>query len=356
MDTQEFNSALLSWYQENKRDMPWRQTQDPYKIWVSEIMLQQTQVQTVIDYYLRFMDRFPTVKDLADADLDEVYKLWEGLGYYSRARNLHRSAQIVRDSYGGVFPTAYQNILQLKGIGSYTAGAISSIAYGIRVPAVDGNVLRVISRILGSEEDIAIPKVKRKIEAYLQETMDDTNPADFNQALMELGALICTPRNPKCGECPVPVCAARMKGLQQLLPIKSRKSSKTLVSYIAAFMRDEDGRLLLRKRPETGLLAGLYELPQIEVTELSPSAVELAITELGKHYRLEHAEITIVPQQFKHVFSHRIWETLLLRIEKVASTSNFYEDEEWGNLAISTAHLKLIKYVLENTRDNLEHK
>ena len=218
-----FRDSLLSWYRREKRDLPWRKTSNPYYIWVSEVMLQQTRVDTVIPYYERFITKYPTMDDLANAEENELLKMWEGLGYYSRARNLQSGVREVVESYGGKIPNNRKEISKLKGVGPYTAGAVLSIAYGIPEHAVDGNVMRVISRLLLVEDDIALPKSKKIFENIIMDLIDPNDPSSFNQGLMELGATICTPR-PKCLLCPVrDYCSAFHEGRQEELPLNQEK-------------------------------------------------------------------------------------------------------------------------------------
>ncbi|WP_339060191.1 A/G-specific adenine glycosylase [Tepidibacillus marianensis] len=219
-----FQKQLLQWYQEQKRDLPWRKVRDPYQIWVSEIMLQQTKVETAIPYFEKFIQQFPTLHDLAVAKEEEVLKAWEGLGYYSRARNLHQGVKEVNEKYGGEVPKLKEQILTVPGIGPYTAGAILSIAYGKTEPAVDGNVLRVFSRLFNSFEDVMKAKTKKSIEKEVAHLIPSDAASDFNQSIMELGATVCIPRSPKCSICPISYfCEARREGTQNLLPIKNKK-------------------------------------------------------------------------------------------------------------------------------------
>lgn len=226
----QFQRDLIDWYEREKRDLPWRKSQDPYRVWVSEIMLQQTRVDTVIPYYQRFMEKFPTIEALANADEDDVLKAWEGLGYYSRARNLQAAVREVHESYNGVVPDNPKELGKLKGIGPYTKGAILSIAYNIPEPAVDGNVMRVLSRILSIWDDIAKPKTRKVFEEAVYYLISKENPSSFNQALMELGAMVCTPTSPSCLLCPVREhCAAFSEGVQAELPVKTKAKANKKV-------------------------------------------------------------------------------------------------------------------------------
>lgn len=264
-----FSSELLDWYDINKRDLPWRRSRDPYHIWVSEIMLQQTRVDTVIPYFHRFIERFPTIEALADAPEDDVLKCWEGLGYYSRARNLQRAARQITEQYGGVMPSGKEEVAGLKGVGPYTAGAIRSIAFNIPAAAVDGNVMRVLSRYFLIEDDIMKIKTRTRMEELVLTLVPEGRASDFTQALMELGALICTPKSPKCLVCPVMEhCAGRLEGMEESLPVKTKAKPPRPEHRLAAIVEGtgvHEGKILIRKRPATGLLAGMWELPHIEV-------------------------------------------------------------------------------------------
>ena len=253
---------LVRWYDGHRRDLPWRQTDDPYAIWVSEIMLQQTRVETVIPYYLRFLEKFPTVEALALAEPGEVIKAWENLGYYTRARNLQKAAREITDRFGGRIPADREEILRLPGIGRYTAGAILSIAFGRPVPAVDGNVRRVISRLCAMDEPADDKGVPERIEALVQAMIPKRNPGRFNQALMELGAVCCTPRNPSCTSCPLQTdCRARKQGLTDRLPVRRERKAIPHREVVAAILFNEKKRILIVQRPGRGLLGSLWKFP-----------------------------------------------------------------------------------------------
>ena len=258
---------LLAWYRESKRDLPWRKTNDPYRIWVSEIMLQQTQVDTVIPYYQRFLERFPDLTALAAASLEEVLKVWENLGYYSRARNLHRAARIIVEKHGGIFPGNAESVMALPGIGAYTAGAILSIAFGEKIPAIDGNVRRVIARLYGIEGLITEPATLREIAGLADGLVAAQGTSlgdagDFNQALMDLGAMVCVPGIPLCRQCPLQRnCISLEQGKETLIPVSIKKKPLVLKHATAALIIDSKGRFLILQRPEHGLLAGLWKLP-----------------------------------------------------------------------------------------------
>lgn len=304
----EFQENLINWYLTEKRDLPWRKDQDPYKVWVSEIMLQQTRVDTVIPYFISFINKFPTIEALADANEEEVLKAWEGLGYYSRVRNLQAAVREVKETYGGVVPDSPQEISKLKGVGPYTKGAILSIAYNIPEPAVDGNVMRVLSRILSISEDIAKPKTRKTFEEATYVLISKEDPSSFNQALMELGALICTPTSPSCLLCPVrEQCTAFEAGVQTDLPIKSKKKKPRPLKMAAAVLYDEKGHFYVHKRPSSGLLADLWEHPNFELDSTSSKTYREQLTDyLQSEYEVK-VELSELVGNVEHVFSHLIW-------------------------------------------------
>ncbi|MBR0444285.1 MAG: A/G-specific adenine glycosylase [Clostridia bacterium] len=298
----EWVPQLTEWYTQNARDLPWRRTSDPYRIWVSEIMLQQTRVEAVKTYYLRFIQRYPDIPSLASADDDELLKLWEGLGYYSRVRNMKRAAERIADSGKNALPADYDGLLALPGIGSYTAGAIASIAYRLPVPAVDGNVLRVLARLHEDPSDVKSPAFRRKAETFLKSVIPPDMPGTFNQALMELGATVCLPSGaPLCGGCPLHShCAAHQNGSEQKYPLKQSKPSRRTENK-TVFALSLNGRYLGYRRPEHGLLAGLYQLPD----EVSFLPDESFLPYLKGHGLNPAGEIRIYSR--KHVFTHMEW-------------------------------------------------
>ncbi|RKP48807.1 A/G-specific adenine glycosylase [Cohnella endophytica] len=315
-----FGEELLRWYRKVRRDLPWRRSRDPYHIWVSEIMLQQTRVDTVIPYFNRFVHRFPSLTELALAPEEDVLKHWEGLGYYSRARNLQSAAREVVSEYGGRVPSDKRQVSGLKGVGPYTTGAILSIAYNQPEPAVDGNVMRVLSRYFCLEDDIARPATRIRMETLAQSLIPEGEAADFNQALMELGALVCTPKSPSCGECPVrTMCLGRLEGRERELPVKTKAKKARDVYRFAALLEgkgENAGKVLVRRRPETGLLAKMWELPHIEV----PDAVaweSLAEGKIGLEKALAneglriHADERVIGEA-QHIFTHLVWKIRVL--------------------------------------------
>ncbi|MBP7396663.1 MAG: A/G-specific adenine glycosylase [Flavobacterium sp.] len=263
-----FTNLLIEWYLQKKRDLPWRNTTNPYPIWLSEIILQQTRVAQGMPYFYAFLESFPTVKELAIADEQQVLKLWQGLGYYSRARNLHQTAQYIANELDGVFPNSYAGLIQLKGIGEYTAAAIASFAYNEPVPVVDGNVFRVVSRYFGIESDISTGKTKKEFTALAAELLSKEQPALFNQAIMEFGAMHCTPKNPDCENCIFnSSCVALQKGLVGQLPFKSKKIKirKRYFNYIV--LQDKKGNTKIQQRTDKGIWHNLYEFPLFETTQ-----------------------------------------------------------------------------------------
>ena len=259
-----FAETLISWYDDHKRDLPWRGETDPYKIWVSEIILQQTRVQQGWDYYHRFLDNFPNVKTLAEADEEKVLKVWQGLGYYSRARNMHAAARKIMAEHHGIFPQTYDKIRSLKGIGNYTAAAIASIAFHLPYPAVDGNVIRIVSRIFGICDDVTQPAVLKRITAICETEIDPAQPGVFNQAAMDFGAMQCVPRNPKCDECPFQSnCYAFKNNLTDTLPIKKKKGeSKHRFFHFTIYL--SDNQTIIEKRTGSDIWKNMYQFPLTE--------------------------------------------------------------------------------------------
>ncbi|MEK4564229.1 A/G-specific adenine glycosylase [Alkalihalobacillus sp. FSL R5-0424] len=349
INIQAFRSQLVGWFYHNQRDLPWRENKDPYRVWVSEIMLQQTRVDTVIPFYLNFMRQFPTLTALADATEDEILKAWEGLGYYSRVRNLQTAVREVVAEYAGVVPNTREEISTLKGVGPYTAGAILSIAYNKAEPAVDGNVMRVLSRVLLIDEDIAKAKTRKTFEKELYELIDPDDPSAFNQGLMELGALVCTPTSPGCLLCPVQSeCGAYKEGLQNELPVKTKKK-KAIPKQMAAFIvRNKEGQYLIEKRSEKGLLAGLWQFPNFEIFQ--PGSKQELEQELKSEYGIHAYTHSDPVQQIEHVFSHIIWNISVFeaKAEEAVTTKEtpllWVTEAELELYAFPVSHQKIITH------------
>ena len=305
---------LLTWFQGHARVLPWREEPTPYRVWVSEIMLQQTRVEAVKPYFERFTKALPTVKKLAECEEEALLKLWEGLGYYNRVRNMQLAAKSVMAEYAGELPADYEKLLKLKGIGHYTAGAIASIAYGIPVPAVDGNVLRVISRVSADDSDIMKQSVRTAVEEALLKIMPEGRAGAFNQALMELGATVCVPNGaPLCEECPWgKFCRARQEESWSLLPVKSKAKPRKMEDRTVFVIRIGD-KIVLNKRPPRGLLAGMYEFPNVEGHLTESQALDWA-----KAHRI--SPIRIQPlEAAKHIFSHVEWHMIgyVIRVDEL---------------------------------------
>ncbi len=300
-----FYDRITHWYLINKRDLPWRKTTDAYAIWLSEIMLQQTRVAQGLPYFERFISTFPTVFDLAKADEEQVLKLWQGLGYYSRARNMHKTAQIVANEYNGFFPSTYKELLQLKGVGEYTAAAIASFSYNEKVNVVDGNVFRVIARYLNVTTDISSATAKKEFAALANELMENRDSALFNQAIMEFGALQCVPKNPNCSSCVLnESCVGLQLNKVDQLPIKSKKTKvrNRFLNYL--ILEDSEQNTLLRKRTEKGIWHNLYEFPVIETeNEETVAAIVNKIKEELADFEID--SVRIYDENIVHKLSHQ---------------------------------------------------
>lgn len=294
--------ALIPWYEAHKRELPWRQDKEPYHVWLSEIMLQQTRVEAVKEYYRRFVTALPTIPDLAEAPEEQILKLWEGLGYYNRVRNLQKAAQTICAEYTGVFPSEYAQIRSLSGIGDYTAGAIASICFDAPTPAVDGNVLRVYSRLLADDANIDLQTTKKRITRKLQETYPQKNPGIATQALMELGATVCVPNGaPRCDVCPVAeICQARKQDTWRNLPVRSEKKKRKIVDKTVFILLTEDA-VALHKRSTSGLLAGMWEFPNVDA-KLDKQAAVTQVT----GWQAEPLNL-LMQTSYTHIFSHVEW-------------------------------------------------
>ena len=340
---------LIYWFEKDHRQMPWRETKNPYYIWISEVMLQQTRVDTVIPYFLRFIDAFPTVERLAAAEEGEVLRLWAGLGYYSRARNIHRGAKLICEVHNGKIPETRKELLKVPGIGPYTAGAVLSIAYGKPTAAVDGNVMRVFSRLFLIYEDISEGSTKKEMEKLCESVVSTVNPSAFNQGLMELGAMICTPTSPKCEICPLAfICKAREAGVQETLPIKKKKEPIKRINMELALLQKED-KILLTKRPSEGLLANLWALPATEEMVNSTSGKGI-VMELQENYGIEAVDPQAILEK-SHIFTHMKWNMRIFRLKLLSIVDIDYPEIQWVSLeeidryAIPTAFLKVIKEI-----------
>lgn len=320
----DFSVLLLNWYDRCAREMPWRGIEDPYKTWVSETMLQQTRVETVLPYYRRFLDRFPTLADLASADEADVLKMWEGLGYYSRARNLLKGARQVMDQFHGKLPRDPDQLIRISGIGPYTAGAIASIAYGIPVPAVDGNVIRVLSRVFGIRDNLSQPSVRKKVEELAAAAVPPERPGDHNQAVMDLGATVCVPGTPDCARCPLlTICDAFKKGDAENLPVLPRSKPPKEIRWTVPVIL-AGNRTLVRCRTES-LLHGLWSFPLLDCDPAD------ACKTLARKYRfncIPHGETV----HARHVFSHLIWE---MEVYPLASDAAEPPPADWKWVSLS---------------------
>lgn len=311
----QFSKSLIQWYLQNQRDLPWRKTTDPYAIWLSEIMLQQTRVAQGLPYFLKFIDEFPTVFGLANASEEKVLKLWQGLGYYSRARNLHATAKYVAFELNGVFPQDYNGLIKLKGVGDYTAAAIASISYGEAVPVVDGNVYRVLSRYFGVETDISSSSAKNEFRELAASQLPKHKASLFNQAMMEFGALQCVPKSPDCTICVFNSnCVALQTGRVGELPVKLKKTKVTNRYFNYLIIKDSEGKSVIHKRTAKGIWHNLYEFPLIETETEQNEADVLNLIKEYKEYDFSSADINFLnPDMIVHKLSHqhlyiRFWE------------------------------------------------
>jgi A/G-specific adenine glycosylase len=360
-----FRRTLLNWYDNEKRDLPWRRTKNPYHIWISEIMLQQTQVVTVIPYYERFLDWFPTIESLANAPEEKLLKAWEGLGYYSRVRNMQKAAQEIMENFGGVFPDNHKDILSLKGIGPYTAGAIASIAFGLPEPAVDGNVMRVMARLFEVNYDIGDPKNRKIFQAIMEVLIDPERPGDFNQALMDLGTDIESAKNPRPDESPIRFfSAAYLHGTYDKYPIKLPKKKPKPIQIQAFVIRNSDGDFLMEKNLDGRLLGGFWSFPimetdvigqQLDLFEKNNAALQTISqkTRFEDDYQLKPNWTSKTFPAVKHTFSHQKWTIEL--IEGNVTTTDFTTTKElrWipqdqlSQYPMATPQKKMLKVYLE---------
>lgn len=327
-----FVQNILEYYRKNKRDLPWRNTKDPYKIWISEVILQQTQVKQGLNYYQKFIEHFPNIHSLANAKEDEVLHLWQGLGYYSRARNLHFAALQIQNQFGGVFPQTYNDILSLKGIGEYTAAAIASFAFDLPYAVVDGNVFRVLSRFFGIRKAIDSSEGKKFFFDLANNLLDKTNPSEYNQAIMEFGATFCTPQSPDCSNCLLNIyCIAYKENIVQQLPVKSKSINKTTryLNYFAFIEKDK--YIYLKKRTNDDIWKGLYEFYLVESKHQNFSLNK--IKELINQLNISYTKIISIPK-IKHTLSH---QNLFIKINTI------YVNKKIANLNLQRIELKKIE-------------
>ncbi|AII39115.1 MULTISPECIES: A/G-specific adenine glycosylase [Enterococcus] len=377
-ETKEFQDQFIRWYEQEKRNLPWRYNRDPYRIWISEIMLQQTRVDTVIDYFYRFMEWFPTIEELATAPEEKLLKAWEGLGYYSRARNIQAAAKQIMSEFDGKMPQTPEEISSLKGIGPYTTGAIASIAFGLPEPAVDGNVMRVVSRLFCIEADIAKASSRKIFDEAMRKIIDETYPGEFNQAMMDLGSAICTPTSPKCEACPIQAfCLANKRGIQTSFPVKTKKAKPKDVYYISAALQNHSGAYYFEERDSQKLLANMWTFPMMEVTQEeyerlkkgweAKQEVDLfddLVAEDGKELPFEKQELFIWQTrhlgEVTHVFSHLKWHVLLFygRATEEAEqeftenkTSKWLKPTAFDSVVFPKVQMKLVEQ-LEKNRNN----
>ncbi len=333
----DFTGQILQWYGSSRRDLPWRHTQDPYKIWLSEVILQQTRVEQGMAYYQRFVSEYPGIEDLAKAPEQKVLKLWQGLGYYSRARNLLFASKQLMNEFNGVFPSSYKQIKTLKGVGDYTAAAIASIAFGEAVAVVDGNVKRVISRIYGLE--LTGTPLYNKVRQVMTDKLDPNRPGDFNQAVMEFGALQCTPKNPSCATCIFQKeCQAYCKGMVDLLPVleKKKKPLKRYFSYFVVRIPGKQGGVIMRKRTKEDIWKNLYEFPLIE-TETEFDTDKLQLSSLYRSWFGENVKIIRSSKPYKHQLTHRTIFSKFYFIE-LGPTDVYNADPSWEIIPLNDIH------------------
>lgn len=353
MERRTFSEVLQNWYQRNKRDLPWRNTKDPYMIWLSEVILQQTRVVQGLPYYNKFVEKYPTVVDLAHSDENDVLRLWQGLGYYSRARNMHQTAKIIAHDLNGKFPETYAGLLKLKGIGPYTAAAIASFAFDEKVAVVDGNVYRVLARLFGVETDISSHEAKKVFGDLANELISAESPGIHNQAMMEFGATYCTPANPECMFCVFHYdCEANAKGKQAVLPVKSKKV-KVRKRYFDYFVIEQSGRLLLSKRGAKDIWEGLYDFYLVESNDKL-----LEIEEIDNDFLLDifpDSTIKNISEMYKHVLTHqsievRFWH-VVLNEDKGLQIPLDYEFYSWQEVENLPKPILIEKYLKKHHRE-----
>lgn len=334
---------LLEWYEKNKRVLPWRENKNPYSIWISEIMLQQTRIEAVKSYYERFMKEIPNVQVLANIEEEKLLKLWEGLGYYNRARNLQKAAKLIEEKYQGKMPNSYKELITLPGIGEYTAGAIESIAYNEPVTAIDGNVLRVISRLIASTKDVLLPETKKEMQNRIEKIIPKRAAGDFNEALMELGELVCLPNGePECSKCPLnQYCKAYKENLTNKIPVREKKAKRREEEKTVFILISPTGKIAIQKREQKGVLKGMYEFPNI-----SHKCLESEIIKVVKDkWNIQTRQIKFLGE-YKHIFTHIEWKMYGYQIKVRESDKQFLwisKEELETSYAMPTAFKKLVE-------------
>ena len=348
-DIKQIQASLLKWFKASQRDLPWRKTYDPYQVWISEIMLQQTQVKTVLPYFDRWMKTLPSITHVAQAPEDQILKLWEGLGYYSRARNLQKAAKLIVEKHEGVFPSSYDAILALPGVGCYTAGAISSIAFNQNEPLVDGNVIRVLSRLFLYTENTRLPKAVQQMWEWAEAVLPAGQARYFNQAMMELGALICSPKSPQCAVCPLQaVCKAKKKGIADQIPDRGPKKALKNITVSVAVIK-KDGKVFIQKRPQKGLMGGLWEFPGGKV-ENGESKTEALHREIREELGISIKNATLL-KRIKHAYTSFKVDLHCFEVEydsgriklNSAVEGKWVKPEELKKYPFPAANVKLIK-------------
>jgi len=346
------SNLISDWYKINGRDLPWRRNRNPYSVWISEIILQQTRVSQGMDYYHRFMKKFPDIKKLAETEINEVLNVWQGLGYYSRARNLHNAAKEVVRNYNGKFPSTYSEIIKLRGIGSYTAGAIASICFGEKVPAIDGNALRLISRMFLIGEDISKISSQKKIHSIVSELIKKGDPAIINQAIMDLGAMICTPRNPSCDECPLEwKCEAKARGVQHILPVKKKKTRVSL-RYFHYLVMGSENTYFLEKRNSDDIWRWLYQFPLIETKkEIKDEDIHSLISSF---LNTEEFNIHKISKTYTHILSH---QKILAKFYHISHNDELEKTRKEGLIKVTEENFEqypLPKLIENYVKDSLD--
>lgn len=334
------SKLIVEWYQNEEKNLPWKQDKEPYHIWISEIMLQQTRIEAVKRYYERFMEQLPTVYNLAQIEEEKLLKLWEGLGYYSRARNLKKAANMIMNEYNGIVPNEYETLIKLPGIGEYTAGAIASISNNEKVTAVDGNVLRVMSRIIGSKENVLLPETKKKITKLVQEILPE-EAGDFNEGIMEIGEKICLPNGtPLCEKCPIEqFCYAKKNDVIKEIPVRVKDTKRKIEEKTIFVFCTENGKIAIRKRDNKGLLAGLYELPNVDERVDKESAMKWV-----ENWNLKLLEIKTGKDK-KHIFTHIEWKMKCYEVIVAEENEAFIwvsKDQLEREYALPTAFMKFL--------------